>query len=127
MGPQRVFARVVSRRSSTIASDATLRPRVRRLQQMNLRPALMRLGPDLAVMVRSDLAKDRQPHAGTSELRLAVQKLEWRKYIVNLLGRNTDPVVFDCDMQVDAFCTEIGCAWFRAIVFKYLNISVFVY
>src|SRR3546814_8800587 len=76
MGPRRVFSRTVPRRSSTIASDATLRPRARRQQQMNLRPALMRLGPDLAVMVRSDLATDRQPHAGTTELRLAVQTLE---------------------------------------------------
>src|SRR3546814_3565311 len=70
MGPRRVFSRTVPWRSSTIASDATLRPRARRQQQMNLRPALMRLGPDLAVMVRSDLATDRQPHAGTTELRL---------------------------------------------------------
>src|SRR3546814_4387911 len=91
MGPRRVFSRTVPWRSSTIASDATLRPRARRQQQMNLRPALMRLGPDLAVMVRSDLATDRQPHAGTTELRLAVQTLEWRKYMVNLIGRNTDP------------------------------------
>src|SRR3546814_10152528 len=73
---------------------------------MNLRPALMRLGPDLAVMVRSDLATDRQPHAGTTELRLAVQTLEWRKYMVNLIGRNTDPVVGEREMPVVAFCTD---------------------
>src|SRR3546814_16127412 len=66
----------------------------------------MRLGPDLAVMVRSDLATDRQPHAGTTELRLAVQTLEWRKYMVNLIGRNTDPVVGEREMPVVAFFTD---------------------
>src|SRR3546814_18070775 len=57
-------------------------------------------------MVRSDLATDRQPHAGTTELRLAVQTLEWRKYMVNLIGRNTDPVVGERELPVVAFCTD---------------------